>query len=335
MFTKRSLFLKKHARRVLIFKHALPVFAFLIVGVIVVWPMLTPEKERFDLPVQKSDLKSPSVDMENVRFFAHDDKERTMTVTAKSVKEIDSAHQIARLEKPKGVYTLSDKDTLTGTTSYGLAYQKDKYFAFNQPIKATTKSGYTANATHVKATYDGVLDSSHKVDIKGPAGTLVAEGFTLKDKGNQISFKGKSKAKINSEEGVIDLTSKDGIYINQLNKTIEAKKEVKIIQKENILTADTVLLYYTEDKQNRVQKIEATGNVTLTDGTNKITGDKGFYHPVTEEMEMTSNVRLYQGGSFVTADKATLNMKTGESKLINKQQGERIKGTLSPDDLKK
>ncbi|MBQ3695894.1 MAG: hypothetical protein II938_02870 [Alphaproteobacteria bacterium] len=334
MFTKRSLFLKKHARRVLIFKHALPVFAFLLTGLIIVWPLLTPEKERFDLPIQKSDIKTPSVDMENVRFHAQDDKNRTVTVTAESVKEIQPEGQVARLEKPIGVYTLADGDILTNKTTYGLAYQTDKYFLFNQPITTTSKSGYIAHSQHVKATYDGVLDSDYPVDIKGPAGTLNAHGMHLEDKGNLIDFKGKTNSKINLKQGKMTVRTADGLYINRVHKTVTGKKNVYIKHEENTLTADKVILYYTEDKNNRIQRIDAMGHVVLDNGKNKITGDQGTYNPLTEVMEMTGNVRLYQGKSFVVGEKATLNMKTGESHLLTKEQKGRIKGTLDPTDLK-
>ena len=51
-------------------------------------------------------------------------------------------------------------------------------------------------------------------------------------------------------------------------------------------------------------------------------------------MEMVGDVHLYQGKSFVVGEKATLNMKTGESHLLMKEQKGRIKGTLNPSDLK-
>lgn len=335
MFTKRSLFLKKHARRVLIFKHALPVFAFLLTGVIIAWPLLTPDKERFDLPIQKSATKTPSVDMENVRFFAKDNKDQTMSIKAETVKEIDSAQQIAKLEKPIGIYTLSDGDILTSKTTYALAYQQEKYILFDQPITTTSKSGYTANTSHIKATYDGIIDSTTPIQIKGPAGTLNAEGIHLQDKGNLIDFKGKTNSKIKMSQGIIDVTTADGLHLDRLKKTLTGQKDVHVKHKENLLTADTVILYYTEDKENKIHKIEANGHVVLDNGTNKITGDNGIYVPLTEEMEMTGDVRLYQGRSFVTGEKATLNMKTGESHLLTENKNGRIKGSLSPNDLKK
>lgn len=334
MFTKRSLFLKKHARRVLIFKHALPVFAFLLAAIIIAWPLLTPEKERFDLPIQKSATKTPSIDMENVRFFAQDDKDQTMSVKAEKVKETDPARQIARLEKPIGIYTLSDGDVLTSKTDYGFAYQQDKYFLFDQPITTTSKSGYTAKNQNITATYDGIVDSDSEVKITGPAGTLKAQGLHLQDKGNLIDFKGKTNSKIKLKQGTMTITTQNGLQMNRSKKTIAGNKNVHIQHEENILTADHVILYYTEDKENRIRKIQAKGNVVLENGKNKITGDQGEYNPLTEQMEMIGNVRLYQGSSFVTGEKATLDMKTGESKLLNTEQTGRIKGTLAPQDLK-
>ena len=335
MFTKRSLFLKKHTRRVLIFKHALPIFAFLLTGIIIAWPLLTPEKERFDLPIQKSNTKIPSMDMENVRFFAQDNKNQTMSVKAETVKEIDSEQQIARMEKPVGVYTLSDGDILTSNTSYGLVHQKDKYFFFDQPVTTVSKSGYTANSKNIKATYDGIIDSDTTIKIVGPAGKLKAQGVHLQNKGNLIDFKGKTNSQIKLKDGIMTITTANGLYMDRTQKTVTGKKDVHVRHEKNLLTADTVVLYYTEDKNNRVRKIQAKGNVVLDNGQNKITGDYGEYDPLSEEMEMIGNVRLYQGNSFVEGQKAILNMKTGESRLLNTKQQDRIKGTLSPNDLKR
>ena len=335
MFTKRSLFLKKHARRVLIFKHALPVFAFLLASIIVAWPLLTPDKERFDLPIQKSNTKAPSMDMENVRFFAKDNKNQSLSIQASAVKEMDTAKQIAKLDNPVGDYTLTDGDILTGKTAYGWAYQQDKYFLFNQPITITSKSGYTTTTNNVKVTYDGIVDSEDAIHIVGPAGTLEAEGLHMQNKGNLIDFKGKTKSLIKLEQGKMTVITQNGLHINRLKKTITGEKNVHIIHEENILTADTVILYYTDNKENRIQKIVARGNVILDNGKNKITGSEGTYNPLSEEMEMNGNVYLYQGKSFTQGEKATLNMKTGDSHLLTSSKQDRIKGTLLPEDLKK
>jgi len=312
MFTKRSLFLKKHTRRVLICKHALPVFAFLFASLIIVWPLLMPEKERLNLPLQQSTSKTPSMDMENVRFYAQDEKHRTIGVTTQSVKEIDATKQIARLEKPVAIYTLADGDILTNQTDYGLVYQTDKYFLF-----------------------EGVLSSDYLITVKGPAGTLKADGFHLQDKGNLIDFKGKTDSNIKLKGDKIHITTNDGATLNRIQRTLTGRDNVHVYHQENILTADRIILYYTEQNKIQVQKIEAKGHVVVDNGTNKIVGNEGTYNPLTEEMSMEGDVKLYQGKSYVTAQKAMLNMKTGESRLLNEQKSkERIKGTFLLDDIK-
>lgn len=335
MLTKHSLFLKKHTRRVLICKHALPVFAFLLASLMIVWPLLTPEKERLNLPLQKSTSKTPSMDMENVRFYAQDDKHRTIGVTAQSVKEIDATQQIARLEKPVAIYTLADGDILTSQTDYGLVYQTDKYFLFDQPIQTTSKSGYTAKTQHVKATYEGVISSDYLITVNGPSGTLKADGFHLQDKGNLIDFKGKTDSNLKFKEDKIHITTNDGATLNRIQKTLTGRDNVHVYHQENVLTADRIILYYTEQDKIHVQKIEAKGHVVVDNGTNKIVGNEGIYNPLTEEMSMEGDVKLYQGKSYVAAQKAMLNMQTGESRLLNEQKSkERIKGTFLLDDIK-
>ena len=335
MFTKRSLFLKKHSRRVFIVKHTLPVFAFLFAALIVAWPAFKAEKEKFDMSIQKTNLKTPSIDMENVRFFAHDDKNRVLTMSAEAVKEIDPSNRLVRMNKPVAVYTLADGDVITSQTPYGLAYQNDEYFLFEEKMTSQSQSGYTAHTKGVKATYSGVVDSRHSVEISGPAGSLKAEGMHLEKKGNFAHFLGHNILKIKSEQGQFDITTEDGVIVDQAKKIIVGKKDVLVIHNENHLTADKITLYYRKNAKDKVKKIIAEGKVTVDNGKNKITGDKGEYDPMTEKMKMSGNVCLYQGDSFVNSDEATFDMKTGQSDLKIDQPGGRVKGRLSPSDLKK
>ena len=182
---------------------------------------------------------------------------------------------------------------------------------------------------------NGVLNSDYSVTISGPDGALIAQGFHLTDKGNLIDFKGKTDSKIKQKGIWLYIKTEDGLHLDRIKQTLIGKKNVQIRHQENTLTADSVTLYYTNEKDNRVKQIYASGQVVLDNGRNKITGNEGRYNPLTEEMEMIGNVRLYQGKSFVTADKAILNMNTGESHLQNNSDSARIKGSLLPSDLKK
>ena len=72
--------LKKHTRRVLICKRSLPVFAFLLASLMMVWPLLFAEqKEQFSLAISSGKKMSDAkVDMEDVRFFSQDKKKQPL-----------------------------------------------------------------------------------------------------------------------------------------------------------------------------------------------------------------------------------------------------------------
>ena len=115
MFTPRLFKIKKHSRRVLIFKRSLPVFAFILASLMLVWPILFAEqKEQFSVAV-KTDRKNTSakVDMEQVRFYAQDKKKQPLTVTAPKVLETDSDNQIITLYKPVATYEMENGIKLT------------------------------------------------------------------------------------------------------------------------------------------------------------------------------------------------------------------------------
>ena len=203
-------------------------------------------------------------------------------------------------------------------------------------------------------TYDGILDTDSPVSIKGPAGTMNAQGMHLMDKGNNINFKKKSTAHINTKNGKVVVTARDGININRTLRTMTAQKKVRITYEEKVLTADHVVLYYTDERKMRIDHIEATGHVITTDKENKITadkmiayynndddnllrsikasgrvnasnpknvitGDSGEYSPTKQTITMFGNVVLRQGESFMKGSEAWLNMATGESNLKNEQ----------------
>ena len=90
MFTPRLFKIKRHSRRVLVFKRPLPVFAFILASLMLVWPILIAEqKEQFSVAV-KTDKKNTSakVDMEQVRFYAQDKKKQNPSMYLNILKNI-------------------------------------------------------------------------------------------------------------------------------------------------------------------------------------------------------------------------------------------------------
>ena len=89
---------------------------------------------------------------------------------------------------------------------------------------------------------------------------------------------------------------------------------------------------HTNDKNKQVEKIVASGNVSIENTKQKMTGKEGIYYPETKTMTMLGNVVLSQGKNVLKGDKATLNLITGENDLTAKG---RVKGQLIPSQFER
>lgn len=339
MLTLRLFKIKMHTRRVLILKRSLPVFAFLCVSVMMAWPALMQPKETLKVAkdeVQKS-LNGAKVDMTQVLFFSADDKDQPFRVTAQTVQETDPERKIITLNYPKGDYVMNSGEILYGQAPYGFAFQKEEYLYFEQDVQASTKSGYTAKTDAVVIAYKkNTMESEADLFVTGPGGTLNSQGFLIEKSGDLMTFKKKTKTVIRDKEGDITITSKNGLYVDRVLHTITAVGSAVITQADKTIKGDKIVLYYTDNPDDRLKKAEAFGNVSAETPNERITGDQGDYDPKTSLIKMIGDVHLYQGSTQVTAPKAEMNLKTGVHTLLqDKSSGEtRVKGSLIPSQVK-
>lgn len=300
MFTLRLLKIKIHSRRVFLFKRYLPIFAFLLTSVMIAWPALKTQKDDFvaTLPTKET-LKGRQTDMEEVRFFSKDSRDNPITVVADTVRETDMERQIVLMELPKATYRMADGVLLTSVTPYGMVFQQDKYFYFEENVHSETNTGYRALSSRVVCEYEvGTLGSSSPVWIKGPVGMLQADGFLMKEKGNWLHFKGNTATLLFQREKPIEsiedlkfeqqkqyweenkenayITSEDGLLINQTSQTLTALKNVIVLHKSGKLLAQKAVLTYdkTPNGDVQIQKMVATDNVSVTQQKQSITADK-------------------------------------------------------------
>lgn len=329
MLTKGLLQIKKHSRRVLITKRSLPVFAFLIIALIIIWPQFSQHKDKFSLAIP-SDGKQKQVEMENLRFFGLNTKKLPMTLTTPSVHQTESPSENVRMEKPVGTYQMDSGDVMTLTAPYALVNQNKEQIFFEDRINIKTESGYVAKTSQVLCDYtQGTADGNSPVSITGPSGKLNAQGVWMAEKGNLILFKKKATAVLKNKKQDITISAQSGIQIDQKAQTLTAQNQVKIIQKTETLTADKTILYYTQ--KNQIQKIEAFGNVKIDNKKQTVSGDNAVYDPQTKMAEITGNVVVTQGPHKIQGEKAIVDMATGKSELISPN---RIKGQLMPNAVK-
>ena len=325
--------LEKHTQRVLIVKRTLPVFAFLLTALIVVWPVFKEQKDSFSLSTSSpTSQKGAKMDMENIRFFGLNTKKLPMTLSAPTITEINSTTHQLRMENPIATYQMATNEILTTKSPYAFIFQDKEVVFFEDKIDLTSSSGYKANTTKVTCDYtQGTADSDENVFITGPSGFLNAKGLWMADKGNLILFKKELQSTINQGNEKIKISSPEGAQIDQIQKTLTTLGKTVIYHQENVLRSNKMIAYYTSNKNNKIEKVVAVGDVSIDNKKQKMTGDKGIYYPSTKKIFMEGNVILSQGNSSVKGDKATLDLTTGKSDL---NASGRIKGQLVPTQLK-
>lgn len=95
---------------------------------------------------------------------------------------------------------------------------------------------------------------------------------------------------------------------------------VKITQGETVITANTLKIYYHNNKQKKpnqppgddaVDKITAKGNVRIELDSGIALSDEAVYHTDTKELILTSNAKLIRGENEISGSKITINRKNG------------------------
>jgi lipopolysaccharide export system protein LptA len=143
-----------------------------------------------------------------------------------------------------------------------------------------------------------------------------------------------------------------------VSDSLEAFNEKKLImftgnamakQGDRILKSDQLLLYYKKDpaKKDKVgtmeiegtgdlDKIEAKGNVSVTQGERIATGDEAVYYHDTGQIILTGNAVLREGKNSIKGCRVIvyLNEKRGRAEVCGLDKKERVKAVIYPQEKK-
>lgn len=334
--------LKVHSKRVKVIKKVLPIFAFSMLVMVCVFPLINENKEAVILAFRPLDMKGAEVTMSNIRFLASDDKEQPIYVSTESVKELDKSKKIYKLINPSMAYRFEQQGSLKGKTTYALAYQNQEAVFFDEPLVLTSEDGAVAKVEKVMCKYHtGTAASNKRVVVNSSSGNLDSEGFFIYNRGKNIDLKNKTQLEIFDEKGNIYISSSEGAFIDTVLRKIVFNKNVVVKQHDKRLFSDVMHVFYKKNPQtgkNELDKIEAFGNVHLVSQESDIIGNQGIYNHETKIASIFDNVVLKRGGSHIKTEKVDMNLETGKVKLYtyeNNSKNKRIKGQLNPKDLNK
>lgn len=108
--------------------------------------------------------------------------------------------------------------------------------------------------------------------------------------------------------------SAESLSVSQNDGSALFTGNVVIGQGEMRLSAPRVLVFYTEN-QNGVERLEATGGVTLVNGDQAAEADKAQYEVNRGTILMTGNVLLTQGANTLVSDSMDVDLEGGTAQM--------------------
>lgn len=119
----------------------------------------------------------------------------------------------------------------------------------------------------------------------------------------------------------VEITS-DRLSVDQLANTAVFSGSVVVGQGELRLAADEVEVTYASDETggNSIESIRATGNVTVTNGSEAAEGQTAVYRVGDGAIALEGDVVLTQGPNAVSGDRLAINLESGRATMEGRVQ---------------
>jgi lipopolysaccharide export system protein LptA len=133
-------------------------------------------------------------------------------------------------------------------------------------------------------------------------------------------------------------------------KLIVFSGNAKVTQSNSVLKSDKLLLYYKNEadktgkkdkigtieteKTGDLEKIEAKGNVSLTQEGRVATGDEAVYFRESNKVVMTGNAMLKEGKNSIRGDRVTVFLNENRG-IVESNTQTQVKAIIYPQDKKK
>ena len=127
--------------------------------------------------------------------------------------------------------------------------------------------------------------------------------------GAQVAFGGMQQ----DTRAPVEVTA-DALQVNQSDGTALYTGNVVIAQGQMRLAAPRVLVVYSSEG-GRIQRMEASGGVTLVSGSEAAEAQRADYDIEAGRVVMTGNVLLTQGPSALTAERMVVNLRDGTAQM--------------------
>jgi lipopolysaccharide export system protein LptA len=118
------------------------------------------------------------------------------------------------------------------------------------------------------------------------------------------------------------------------------------IQGDRVIKAEKIFIYYRKEerdpgresmrdigKTGDLEKMEAKGHVSVSQGDRMVTGDQAVYYQESQKIVMTGSAVLQQGNNIVRGDKIEVFLNENRG-VVEAGENKRVKATIYPVEKK-
>ncbi|MCB2067133.1 MAG: OstA family protein [Erythrobacter sp.] len=170
-----------------------------------------------------------------------------------------------------------------------------------------------------------------RLAMRGLAGGLLAGGIAALGFG-QVA-EAQNIAGFNSNQPVS--YAADRIELQDRQNRVVLSGDVVIQQGDLRMTAQRTTVAYTDEGTLRIQRIDATGGVTVTRGTERASGNAAVYDFNRRVIVMSGGVALRRGSDTLDGGRLTIDLNSGLSSVDgtgSRSNGGRVSGTFAVPD---
>lgn len=180
------------------------------------------------------------------------------------------------------------------------------------------------------------LEAKNNITIQSPPYTAYGDTAVYDVRTGKATMTGKD-LKITTDADM--LTAKDKIEFFGTENRLVASGNATATRGGDTVTADVLSAHFDKDAAGKMglEKITATGNVTIKTEKETLTGDQGVYNVPAQKAVLTGKVRISQGKNWLEGTRADVDMATGISQLLSNGKANsesRVKGVFYPSELK-
>ncbi len=190
-----------YSRFVTFMKLALPAAAAGLLLLVAVWPRIQSAIERLHRLPRIDLSQARDLRMLNLHYSGRDRHDRPFTVTADAARQRPEVDDLVELEGPKADMT-TDNDTWLALTGYSGVYRPQAQLLDlfgNVELFQDKGNEFKTDVAHVDMA-NGSAEGDDPIEGHGSFGSIEAEGFRIKDKGDIIIFTGKARLVLEPRE---------------------------------------------------------------------------------------------------------------------------------------